>query len=60
MVARLLLDHASEDRFAVGFDKFDDLDLLERRFREAGCAVEVDPIKRILVITPGKKTPPAS
>lgn len=48
MVKRLLQDHAKEGNFAVGFDAFEDLDLLAQRFREAGCTVEVDRIKRVL------------
>jgi hypothetical protein len=51
LVNRLLLDHGTEGNFAVGFDAFEDLDLLVKRFEEAGCAVELDRIKRILLVT---------
>lgn len=51
LVTRLLQDHSKEGTFEVGFDAFDDLDILEQRFKEAGCTVEVNPRKRILKIT---------
>jgi hypothetical protein len=57
IATRLLRDHAKEGRCGVRIIEGDDLDLIAKRLKEAGCYVSINLLKRTLDITSGWQLP---